>query len=238
MYCTYLTCYSGNKLPPFYIGYSTVLKVENGYRGTVTSKAYQRIWKSELKNNSHLFKIKILSIHETKGEAKAHETYTQKFFQVHKNPMYINLAICGTEFFNKGGHIVSVETREKISRGNKGKIVTEEHRNKISKANKGKPGTRMKTLDERKNHSEKLKGKKRKPFTEEHKRNISLSHMGIKRSERNSKIILDIICKPVEFRGIRYNSISEAARFYMIETGYKIRWATTKIQRDPSYKIL
>jgi hypothetical protein len=35
IYCVYLTCYRGNKLPPFYIGYSTIEKVKDGYKGTV-----------------------------------------------------------------------------------------------------------------------------------------------------------------------------------------------------------
>lgn len=33
LYCTYLTSYFGNKLPPFYIGYTTVANINRGYRG-------------------------------------------------------------------------------------------------------------------------------------------------------------------------------------------------------------
>lgn len=33
IYCTYITFYRGSKLPPFYIGHSTIKKVEKGYRG-------------------------------------------------------------------------------------------------------------------------------------------------------------------------------------------------------------
>ena len=60
IYCTYLTVYSGNKLPPFYIGSSSIDIINNGYRGSVSSKEYKQIWKTELKNNSHLFKIMII----------------------------------------------------------------------------------------------------------------------------------------------------------------------------------
>ena len=31
MYCVYLTIYRGNKLPPFYIGYSSINKIKAGY---------------------------------------------------------------------------------------------------------------------------------------------------------------------------------------------------------------
>jgi hypothetical protein len=41
IFCTYLTIYSGNKLPMFYIGSSTVKKVVSGYHGSVSSKIYK-----------------------------------------------------------------------------------------------------------------------------------------------------------------------------------------------------
>lgn len=69
MYCIYLTVYHGNKLPPFYIGYSTVKKVLNGYRGSVCSIAYKEIYLQELEDNPHLFKTFIISRCETKKEA-------------------------------------------------------------------------------------------------------------------------------------------------------------------------
>ena len=56
MYCVYLTTYKGNKLPPFYIGSTQVVQVERGYHGSVRSKKYEMMWKSELINNPHLFK--------------------------------------------------------------------------------------------------------------------------------------------------------------------------------------
>jgi hypothetical protein len=31
IYCTYITFYSGNKLPPFYIGLGSISKIKNGY---------------------------------------------------------------------------------------------------------------------------------------------------------------------------------------------------------------
>lgn len=52
IYCTYLTIYSGNKLPPFYIGYKDLHSIENGYRGSVDSLAFKEIWLSEIKSPS------------------------------------------------------------------------------------------------------------------------------------------------------------------------------------------
>lgn len=53
-YCVYLTCYLGNKLPPFYIGSTTTIKVQSGYKGSVKSKQYKKIFEYETLNNSYL----------------------------------------------------------------------------------------------------------------------------------------------------------------------------------------
>ena len=62
IYCTYLTVYTGNKLPLFYIGSSTVDKVNKGYHGSVKSKKYKQTWEEELTNNPSRFKTIILSV--------------------------------------------------------------------------------------------------------------------------------------------------------------------------------
>jgi hypothetical protein len=69
MFCTYLTTYKGNKLPMFYVGSTSVSKINNGYRGSVASKAYKQIWISELKNNPQLFETRIISLHNKREEA-------------------------------------------------------------------------------------------------------------------------------------------------------------------------
>lgn len=135
IYCTYLTIYSGNKLPPFYIGYKNLKTLEKGYHGTVTSQMYKTIWEDELKNNPHLFKTKILTMHKNRDEAKLKETYFQKAFQVNKNPMYINRHISGETFINTKN---SKETREKLSKAMKGKKHTDETRKKQSERKQGK----------------------------------------------------------------------------------------------------
>ena len=91
-YCTYLTIYKGNLLPPLYIGSTSINRLESGYRGSVCSKEYKRIWKSELKNNPHLFKTSIVTTHETRKEATAKELHFQLNLDVVKSPLYINLS--------------------------------------------------------------------------------------------------------------------------------------------------
>ncbi len=143
MFCTYITLYKGNKLPPFYIGYTTVEKIENGYRGSVQSKKYKDIWKKELKDNPHLFKTKILTMHEDRNDAMTREVSFQEQFQVHKNPMYINMNISCTKFFithhseetkQKMRRIESPEIRLKrsLARGNRSIPHTEETKRKLS----------------------------------------------------------------------------------------------------------
>lgn len=91
-YCTYLTTYRGTKMPMFYIGRSNVRSVQNGYRGSVSSKLYKQVWLEELEQNPHLFETKILTTHATQKEAAEQEEYFHKKHQVHKNPLYINQA--------------------------------------------------------------------------------------------------------------------------------------------------
>jgi hypothetical protein len=69
MYCVYLTIYKGNKLPPFYIGSTSIEKIYKNYKGSVESKKYGKIWKNEIKNCSDLFCVKIISVHNTREEA-------------------------------------------------------------------------------------------------------------------------------------------------------------------------
>lgn len=90
IYCTYLTIYSGNKLPPFYIGSSSVKNVNSGYHGSVRSKKYKAIWLDELKNNPDLFETKIISQHDTGVAAREKELKLQKTLKVVESPLYIN----------------------------------------------------------------------------------------------------------------------------------------------------
>lgn len=90
IYCVYLTVYTGNTLPPFYIGSSSVARVLSGYHGTVSSKKYKTIWRHELKHNPHLFKTRIISYKRTRNAALQREKVIQQHLQAVASPLYIN----------------------------------------------------------------------------------------------------------------------------------------------------
>jgi hypothetical protein len=89
-YCVYLTIYSGSKLPLFYIGSTSVKKIESGYRGSVASIKYSSIWKEELQSNPHLFKTKIIKLFAVRKDATICENRLQKALKVVTSSMYIN----------------------------------------------------------------------------------------------------------------------------------------------------
>lgn len=115
-YVTYITFYKGNRLPPFYIGYSTKTKVLNGYHGSVRSFKYRQVWEFELKNNPQLFKTKIISTFSTKKEALNHEEYLHSFFNVAHNELYINKRNSNQKFNNTGGYKLTNSTKEKMKK--------------------------------------------------------------------------------------------------------------------------
>jgi hypothetical protein len=110
-YVTYLTIYKGNKMPPFYIGYTSKIKILSGYNGSVVSKEYKQIWKYEQKHNKHLFKTQILKEFVTSDDAILYEEYLHCFFNVDINPMYINKVRSRHHFRNKGGYKLTEEQR-------------------------------------------------------------------------------------------------------------------------------
>jgi hypothetical protein len=176
----------------FYIGRSNVKSVQNGYRGSVSSKLYKQIWLEELEQNPHLFETKILTTHATQKEAAEQEEYFHKKHQVHKNPLYINQATgAGTfhadirgkknPFYGSSrtgeqnpmyGKTHNDRTRQKMSSSGKGKHSqpkTEEFKQTMREHYYGK------TYEERfgAEYAEQIKQKQRgKVRTDEHKQNI------------------------------------------------------------------
>ena len=104
IYCVYLTIYRGTKLPPFYVGSSSVEKVQNGYHGSVCSKQFKAIWKSELRFNSTLFETKIISTQLDRKEATLKEREFQKKVNAVKNPLYINQSFAAYDSFTDMDH--------------------------------------------------------------------------------------------------------------------------------------
>lgn len=142
MYCTYLTFYCGNKMPPFYIGSSSISQIEKGYHGSVSSRRYESIWLSELKNAPQLFKTRVIKTFNTREAAFEHELYLQRKFDVVKSEFYINQSyatkdgFCGRDVSGENnprfGVPVSLETRAKMSKARNSWSMTEEHCTNIS----------------------------------------------------------------------------------------------------------
>lgn len=105
--CVYKITYIGNCLPPYYIGSTYLEKLEKGYLGTPTSKKFGKTWKSETKNNPHLFKIEILSVHSTREEAILAESDEQRSLFVPGNILWVN------QSYSTGGFISNSETAKK-----------------------------------------------------------------------------------------------------------------------------
>ena len=175
-YVVYHITYSGDKLPSKfnsnitpsnYIGSTSLEQINKGYMGSVVSKKYKVLWESELKQNPQLFKLEIISYHDTRSDATYKELQIQKLFNVVKNPLFVNMSLAqkhgcfGTDnpAHNKGKS-PSEETKAKLSASRKGKQFSDKHKANISAANKGKQ------------------------FSDKHKANISASKKGKTLSEK------------------------------------------------------
>lgn len=155
-YCVYLTIYTGNKLPMFYIGSTTVSKFNNGYAGSVSSKKYGKIWKEEYKSCPELFKTKLLVTYDTRKEAYDKEEHLQKTLNVIKNPLYVNMSFANGKFTLKQHSPYTralFKTRKTWNKGKTG-VYSQRTLEKMSSAKKGKPG---------KSHTKETKEKLRGP---------------------------------------------------------------------------
>lgn len=144
-------------MPMFYIGSSSVKKVNNGYHGSVCSQQYKEIWLSELKHNPQLFRTVILTTHLVRKEATLKEREFQKKVSAVKNPLYINQSFAAYDSFTDRnqsgknnpmygsrrtgvnnpffGHKHTEETKAKM----RGRKCTEENKRLYSKLKKGVP---------------------------------------------------------------------------------------------------
>lgn len=93
MFITYLTIYGGDKLPPFYIGSTSMKKHKECYHGTVLSKAYKKIYKDELQNNPNLFDSCIIEEFDTREQATEGELKYQLKVDAVNNPLFMNKAL-------------------------------------------------------------------------------------------------------------------------------------------------
>lgn len=221
-FVTYLTTYTGNLLPPYYIGSTSEEKAMSGnYFGSVRSKKWKNIFKYELENNKHLFSIKILSTHDNRKEALEEELKLQKENDVVRSDTYFNESLAtpngffgmvakGTNSHNYGRK-ASQETKNKLSIMRKGKplsdnlkaklrdgrrrgwIMSEETKLKISKATKGKKRSVKKVFTiEEKN----------KYYTKERMQKISIANSLKRKGKKLSEKHKEALKKASPFKGI------------------------------------
>lgn len=180
-YCTYITFYSGNLLPPWYIGSSYEEKILNGYNGSVASKKWKEIYLKEQKENKHLFKTRILNVYVNRHDALKEELRLQKKHKVVTNNKYFNESYANINGYF--GRDVSGENNPNY--GNKGtksplygRKYSKEHCENISKTTKGL---------KRKN-TQKIK-EAQQNRTVEHCKNISksLKESGVRKLSGNSQ---------------------------------------------------
>lgn len=101
MYCVYLTIYTGNKLPPFYIGSTSTQRINKGYRGSVSSVDYKKVFNNELKASPELFLIKIIKYCDTRKHALIEERKIQSSLNVINNPLYMNRCYAHHNYFGE-----------------------------------------------------------------------------------------------------------------------------------------
>jgi hypothetical protein len=142
IYCTYLTIYRGNKLPPFYIGSSSVENINKGYHGSVCSRKYKQTWTDEIRNNPHLFTTKIVTTHSSRKEATDKERIFQKQLNVVCSSMYINQSIAAPNGYYGNPEKKTDLTRKKMSTNNSRywtkKTFSEEHKENLRKSGLGR----------------------------------------------------------------------------------------------------
>jgi hypothetical protein len=197
-----MTIYLGKEMPPFYLGSTSVGRLDSGYRGSVSSAKWEKIWNDELKNNPRLFKTFIIEKMNTVEEKLGQEERWQRAFDVVKNPLFINMSYARKKLFptpesvqkalatkkQRGTHLHSTKTKEKLSEAAKNRPPrSAEIQQKTANLNRGKKRSEESRAKMRAARA------KQAPMSEETKKKISLAQRGRKVSpdvveKRASKI--------------------------------------------------
>lgn len=130
-FATYIVIYSGNLLPRYYIGSTSVARIAKGYKGSVESRKWGAIWKSEVKNNPHLFEVVILKKFDKRVEATEYELLLHVQFDVVKSDIFANQSLA----MPRG--CCGMDVRGRLN-PNFGKVATERCKSAISQSNSGK----------------------------------------------------------------------------------------------------
>lgn len=136
----------------FYVGSGTLANVNEGYKGSVSSKKYKKIWFDELNVNPHLFRTKIVAEYATRREAYRREGELQRKLDVIRSPMYVNMSYASED----AGFTCIQQTG--VNNTMYGKKQTPEHLAKRS--TKGKPLTKPRTPKHAKKIGDALRGRK------------------------------------------------------------------------------
>ncbi len=204
VFCVYLTIYYGDLLPKRYIGSSHLDKITNGYNGSVKSKKWSKLFLKEQRNNKHLFKTRIISLHKSREEATKRELFIQKKYDVVNSKNYFNESYAVPNGFF--GRDVS---------GKNNPMYGKPHPNRNKKINSGLPGKKnpmyglkgaehpaygyVRSEETNRKTSESLKGK---PKSEQHKINLKKS--------RETESYKKKVYRPIFVCGIYYESIKSA----------------------------
>jgi hypothetical protein len=98
-FCVYLTTYSGTLLPKFYVGSTSLESLGKGYKGSVASRLYSKIWKQEVKDHPELFSVEIISTHPTRLDALDAELEWQLERRVVEDENFVNMAYAKQKFY-------------------------------------------------------------------------------------------------------------------------------------------
>ena len=102
MFVTYLTVYSGDKLPPLYFGSTTAKRLASGYHGSVRSQQYRAAWEQELKDHPEMFDTFVVTEHSTRAESLAEEENLQRMFNAVRSASFANMGYARGGFINPG----------------------------------------------------------------------------------------------------------------------------------------
>ena len=131
VFCVYLITYEGCIHPKFYIGSTSIEKIDNGYLGSASSKKYKLITKLEQKENPELYSIEIIEKTKTRKEALYIENRVQRELKVVESNDFWNMSYASVNgFFGmdvsgsnspRYGTSHTKETKKKIGDAERGK---------------------------------------------------------------------------------------------------------------------
>jgi group I intron endonuclease len=153
-----------------YIGQSWDIEFRWNYYSTLNCKSQRKIYNSLVKYGVDQHKFEVLLDFEENITQDYLDHCEQFFMDYYRDE--------GFELMNlrEGGGYgkMSVESKEKMSKSQRGKKLSEETKKRMSLSHKGK----IKSKEHKQNLSISLFGRK---LSEEHKKKLSLSHNGVKR---------------------------------------------------------